>query len=106
LPDYRYVYLKADVDTNDIGKFSASIAPRITGEMEIRAGGQIGIEGASGAFVKDTEPTRIGAREQVFDKNYFGKKLKFDASRSSSVYTGENHAIHPDHINLYPLIKY
>jgi len=106
LPDYRYVYLKADVDTNDIGKFSASVAPRITGEMEIRAGGQIGIEGASGAFVKDTEPTRIGAHEQVFDKNYFGKKLKFDASISSRVYTGENHAIHPDHINLYPLIKY
>jgi metallo-beta-lactamase superfamily len=106
LPDYRYVYLKADVDTNDIGKFSASVAPRITGEMEIRAGGQIGIEGASGAFVKDTEPTRIGAREQVFDKDYFGKKLKFDASISSRVYTGENHAIHPDHINLYPLIKY
>ena len=106
LPDYRYVYLKADVDTNDIGKFSASVAPMITGEMEIRSGGQIGIEGASGAFVKDTEPTRAGAREQIFDKNYFGKKLKFDASRSSRVYTGENHAIHPDHINLYPLIKY
>ena len=106
LPDYRYVYLKADVDAADIGYFSASVAPRITGEMEIRAGGQIGIEGASGAFVKDTEPTRTGAREQVFDKNYFGKKLKFDASRSSRVYTGENHAIHPDHINLYPLIRY
>ena len=106
LPDYRYVYLKADVNAADIGYFSASIAPRITGEMEIRAGGQIGIENASGAFVKDTEPTRTGAREQVFDKNYFGKKLKFDASRSSRVYTGENHAIHPDHINLYPLIKY
>lgn len=106
LPDYRYVYLKADVDTNDIGKFSASVAPRITGEMEIRAGGQVGIESASGAFVKDTDTTRSGTRMEIFDQYYFGKKLKFDASRSSRVYTGENHAIHPDHINLYPLIKY
>ena len=106
LPDYRYVYLKADVDTNDIGKFSASVAPRITGEMEIRAGGQVGIESASGAFVKDTDTTRSGTRTEIFDQYYFGKKLKFDASRSSRVYTGENHAIHPDHINLYPLIKY
>jgi len=106
LPDYRYVYLKADVDADDIGKFSASVAPRITGEMEIRAGGQIGVEGASGAFVKDTDPTNRGAHMDIFEKNYFGKKLKLDASRSSRVYTGENHAIHPDHINLYPLIKY
>lgn len=106
LPDYRYVYLKADVDADDIGKFSASVAPRITGEMEIRANGQIGVEYASGAFVKDTNPTNRGAHMDIFEKDFFGKKLKFDASKSSRVYTGENNAIHPDHINLYPLIKY
>lgn len=106
LPDYRYVYLKADVDAPDIGSFSASVAPRITGDMEIRINGQIGVEYASGAFVKDTEPTNRGAHIDEFERNYFGKKLKFDASRSSSVYSGTNNAIHPDHINLYPLIRY
>jgi hypothetical protein len=105
LPDYRYVYLKADVDAGDIGKFTTSSAPRITGEMEIRAGGQIGIESASGAFVKDTDITRGTAQSIELRGSTYGKKLKFDASRSSSVYTGGN-SIHPDHINLYPLIKY
>lgn len=104
LPDYRYVYLKADVDADDIGKFAASSAPRITGEMAIRSDGVVGIEYASGAFVKDTELTKNAAYTQELRTNY-GKKLKFDASRSSSVYSGGN-SIHPDHINLYPLIKY
>lgn len=104
LPDYRYVYLKADVDTNDIGKFTSSSAPRITGEMAIRNDGIVGIESASGAFVKDTDMTR-GTADSLELRTNFGKKLKFDASRSSSVYTGGN-SIHPDHINLYPLIKY
>ena len=104
LPDYRYVYLKADVDTNDIGKFASSSAPRITGEMAIRTDGVLGIEYASGAFIKDTELTDGSAQTLNLRRNY-GKKLKFDASRSSSVYTGGN-SIHPDHINLYPLIKY
>lgn len=106
LPDYRYVYLKADVDAGDIGKFSASVAPRITGEMQIRLGGQIGIEYASGAFVKDTRSDNRGAHIDTFEKQYFGKSLYFDASKSSSVYSGTNNAIHPDHINLYPLIRY
>lgn len=104
LPDYRYVYLKADVDAGDIGKFASSIAPRITGEMAIRTDGALGIEYASGAFIKDTELTDGSAQTLNLRRNY-GKKLKFDASRSSSVYTGGN-SIHPDHINLYPLIKY
>lgn len=104
LPDYRYVYLKADVDAGDIGKFAASSAPRITGEMAIRTDGVLGIEYASGAFVKDTELTDGSAQTLNLRRNY-GKKLKFDASRSSSVYSGGN-SIHPDHINLYPLIKY
>ena len=105
LPDYRYVYLKADVDTNDIGKFSASSAPRITGEMAIRTDGVLGIEYASGAFIKDTELTDGSAQTLNLRRNY-GKKLKFDASRSSSVYSSGGNSIHPDHINLYPLIKY
>lgn len=105
LPDYRYVYLKADVDTNDIGKFSASSAPRITGEMAIRSDGVIGIESASGAFVKDTDMTKGTAQSMELRTN-FGKKLKFDASRSSGVYSSGGNSIHPDHINLYPLIKY
>ena len=104
LPDYRYVYLKADVDAGDIGKFASSSAPRITGEMAIRSDGVLGVEYASGAFVKDTELTDGSAQTLNLRRN-FGKKLKFDASRSSSVYTGGN-SIHPDHINLYPLIKY
>lgn len=104
LPDYRYVYLKADVDAADIGKFATSSAPRITGEMAIRTDGVLGVEYASGAFVKDTELTDGSAQTLNLRRNY-GKKLKFDASRSSSVYTGGN-SIHPDHINLYPLIKY
>ena len=105
LPDYRYVYLKADVDAGDIGNFAASSAPRITGEMAIRSDGVLGIEYASGAFVKDTELTDGSAQTLNLRRNY-GKKLKFDASRSSSVYTGGSNSIHPDHINLYPLIKY
>ena len=105
LPDYRYVYLKADVDANDIGKFVTSSAPRITGEMAIRSNGIVGIESASGAFVKDTDITRGTADSIELRGSTYGKKLKFDASKSSSVYSGGN-SIHPDHINLYPLIKY
>lgn len=105
LPDYRYVYLKADVDAGDIGKFVTSSAPRITGEMAIRDDGIVGIESASGAFVKDTDITRGTAQSIELRGSAYGKKLKFDASGSSSVYTGGN-SIHPDHINLYPLIKY
>lgn len=105
LPDYRYVYLKADVDAGDIGKFAASSAPRITGEMAIRSDGIVGIESASGAFVKDTDLTKGAAYSMELRAN-FGKKLKFDASRSSGVYSSGGNSIHPDHINLYPLIKY
>lgn len=105
LPDYRYVYLKADVDAGDIGNFSASSAPRITGEMAIRSDGIVGVESASGAFVKDTDITRGTAQSIELRGSIYGKKLKFDASKSSSVYSGGN-SIHPDHINLYPLIKY
>lgn len=106
LPDYRYVYLKADVDASDIGNFVTSSAPNITGEMAIRTQGQIGIEEASGAFVKDSDPTNTGANMETFNKQYFGKKLKFDASRSSAVYNSNSRSIHPDHINLYPMIKF
>ena len=106
LPDYRYVYLKADVDAGDIGKFATSSAPRITGEMAIRSDGIVGVESASGAFVKDTDITRGTAQSIELRGSTYGKKLKFDASKSSSVYSGSSNSIHPDHINLYPLIKY
>ena len=106
LPDYRYVYLKADIDSPDIGNYVTSSAPNITGEMAIRTQGQIGIEEASGAFVKDSDSTNTGANMETFNKQYFGKKLKFDASRSSEVYSSNSRSIHPDHINLYPMMKF
>ena len=106
LPNYTYVYLKADVDTPDIGNFVTSSAPKITGEMAIRTGGQIGIEYASGAFVKDSDPTNTGAQIETLNKQYFGKLLKFDASNSSNVYSSNDPHIHPDHINLYPMMKF
>ena len=73
--------------------------------MAIRSDGIVGVESASGAFVKDTDITRSTAQSIELRGSTYGKKLKFDASRSSSVYSGGN-SIHPDHINLYPLIKY
>ena len=106
LPDYRYTYLKADIDAPDIGNFVKSSAPNITGEMAIRTQGQIGIEEASGAFVKDSDSTNTGANMETFNKQYFGKKLKFDASKSSEVYSSNSRSIHPDHINLYPMMKF
>jgi len=71
LPDYRYTYLKADIDSPDIGNYVTSSAPKITGEMAIRTGGQIGIEEASGAFVKDSDPTNTGANMETFNKQYW-----------------------------------
>lgn len=109
LPDYRYVYLKADVDTADIGKFSASVAPKITGKINmtyVTNGSRVQTDEAEGCLASSAKWGSTISNTKVLDNVNSSNGITLDASRSSSVYSGTANSIHPDHINLYPMIKF
>lgn len=105
LPNFEGLFIENSTINNLLDKVNAGL-PGITAsiEMNIQAGQMVAMMNASGAFYT-TDQEQQNTTQPTTSKMNRNKTLKFDASRSNSIY-GNSTTVQPPAVKLLPIIKY